>query len=627
MTDLEQRAAGGELTARHQESLRVVNLASIEEGAGEGYHRGTTHELQRAPASSSNHLKMAVRERPSIVRLVKFRKAYGTRAIDVFRHDWNTWKRALQPYAHKRWTPLQISTVAFFRISFHDDARAQEDWSSVVKRIAPERPVVTEDVGERQKLEEEYIRAQLHVGGHYEVPRVTETFAEDGSVETAQEQVHFEVVQVQHSHSRTHTMDTVEAADDISLTAHLAIEIQPETPWNNPAGDGAATPDRVHVFPDGSPVWVSPLTLVNFKTWSGKLRIYKDIESGPEEGIVTLSHPELARPPYGVLDDRCPTLAVIIHNKAHGWTGVPRQIVHTSTDIGVYDSVEAIKWKPYHQCLAVVGRTMSLTTSMPSRELVAYYKLLLRGVKVEAGQANKDYLILLNQNKRRRNEAVDLLPLADEVPQGNDDGIIVPAPPKAKAKASHSVPSRRPIAGSRPGSSGDGGSTPLPAPPAPVGMPREPHCGGGGLNTDGIIGAAPEPPPPDGIIGGPQHARPSAAQRLPPDWVASLDGCCVAFKHYINPNDGKHYKNWKLWCPRHEQGDPCMKTKGELPKLVAACGPIGPLALLHAWVPMDPAQGRPRNSVTPAMPAIVAYAEAHRAELEEVLERAKAASR
>jgi len=261
---------------------------------------------------------------------------------------------------------------------------------------------------------------------------------------------------------------------------------------------------------------------------------------------------------------------------------------------------------------------------MPSRELVAYYKLLLRGVQVEAGQSNKQYLLLLNQNKRRRNEDVELIPLADEVPQGNADGIIVPARPKAPSKKSHPLHVRRPIAG-RAGSSGDGLPLPLPAPPITVGVPREPGSGGGGSNEDGIVGV-PSAPPPDEIIGRPEHHRPAAAARLPREWVSSLEGCCVAFKDYVNARTGKRYVNWKLWCPRHEQGDACIKTKGEDPRLIAACGPVGPLALLHAWVPMDPEPGRQHNSVTPKMPAIIAYAEAHRAELEEVMTRAREAS-
>ena len=133
--------------------------------------------------------------------------------------------------------------------------------------------------------------------------------------------------------------------------------------------------------------------------------------------------PEVARPPFGVLDDRCPRLAVIMHNRAHGWQGAPEQIVHTSAQVGMYDTAEAMKWKPYHQCLTILPRILSCTSALPSRQLVAYYKLLLRGVHVEAGLANKEYMVLLNRHKRGRGEELEPIPLED-VPEGNNDCII-----------------------------------------------------------------------------------------------------------------------------------------------------------------------------------------------------------
>ena len=284
-TDLEQRAAGGETTPQHQDAVRIMKLSPLDESCGEGYHRGTTHGKKRAAASSSKHLKQAVRTRPSIAKLVAFRKKHGHRAIAVFRHDWRTWKRALQPHASKRWQPLRVSTEAFFSKFYHEDAQADEDWSSIFERMGSERPVVPEVVDERQKLEEEYIRAQLHVGGHFVVPRAVEAIGEDGRPVRTEEPVHFECLNIQHGNKRAQTMDTVEAADDISLTAHLAVEIQPETPWIVP--DAPATPGRVHVFAEGAPIWVSPLTLASFTAWHAKAKVFRDLEPCPAPGCIT----------------------------------------------------------------------------------------------------------------------------------------------------------------------------------------------------------------------------------------------------------------------------------------------------------------------------------------------------
>ena len=234
-----------------------------------------------------------------------------------------------------------------------------------------------------------------------------------------------------------------------------------------------------------------------------------------------------------------------MHNRAHGWQGAPEQIVHTSAQVGMYDTAEAMKWKPYHQCLTILPRILSCTSALPSRQLVAYYKLLLRGVHVEAGLANKEYMVLLNRHKRGRGEELEPIPLEDG-PEGNNDGIIVPARKKASKTANpRPPPSQRPVGGPiGPGSSGD--PIPLPAPPTPrAAVPPEPTHLEESAAPDGIIGTT-STPPPDGIVVGPRQSRPAGAERLSPEWVAGLDGCFVAFRDYLNPLTGKQYANWKL---------------------------------------------------------------------------------
>ena len=169
----------------------------------------------------------------------------------------------------------------------------------------------------------------------------------------------------------------------------------------------------------------------------------------------------------------------------------------------------------------------------------------------------------------------------------------------------------------RAGSSAD--PLPLPAPDPPVRVvPGQPPPGKVDSDDDGIVGLEPG----DGVGG--QDTGNVAKLRLSPDWVASFDGCFVAFKDYQKPNGGV-YQNWKLLCPRHQEGDPCVKTKGCLPKLTEAFGSIGPLAFLHALMPLE-CDG-PHNKTNPTMPQIVAMVNAHKADLEDAEARARAASR
>ena len=73
-TMLQRRADGGELAEELEESINTFNMAHLDDGRGEGYHRSTTHEARRAQSSSSRHLKQRVRRKNAFARLKAFRK-------------------------------------------------------------------------------------------------------------------------------------------------------------------------------------------------------------------------------------------------------------------------------------------------------------------------------------------------------------------------------------------------------------------------------------------------------------------------------------------------------------------------------------------------------------------------
>ena len=430
-----------------------------------------------------------------------------------------------------------------------------------------------------------------------------------------EEDMHFAVLSVQQGNSRLHTMGTVNCADDISLMAPLAVEIQPSSVYNHPLPDVPRNPDSVVVFPEGDPVWVEPRLLADWTRWSTRLLVYRDVAScSAVDGCMLLGRPERASPPFAVLDDRCPTLAVIAHNRKNGWISVPRSIVHTDATIGQFYSAEAIKWKVYHQCLAVIDKTMALTTVMPSREVVAYYKLLLRGVRVEAGRPNKEYLELLNTSKRGKGEELEPIPL-DEGDEGNDDGVITPGPrpqKEVKAKRGFQPPGRLLKSEAR-------GSNDPPPPPTPVPVPID---GGVGGVPDRIV--LPGAPPPDAIVGGGADFHENNVQRKDTEknrWVPALDGVQVCWRRYQRTHL-PDYVNWKLKCNRPGCGDACIKTKGDAPDLIAAFGQAGPLAYLHAWKLQPAKPGKSHVATNPDKATVRAYAVAHREELKEEGDRA-----
>ena len=165
------RGQGGELHPDHAEAVRVMRLATIHEGAGEGIHRGTTHEHGRAPSSSTAHLKHSVRQRSSVRRIKAFRTKWGARAHAVLRHDWRVWKRICQGRAECRWVPKKMSEKAVFDRLYRQDEMASEDWSAIAEHKEDTRPVVHEAADRRTTIENEYLRAQVQPGSHYALPR------------------------------------------------------------------------------------------------------------------------------------------------------------------------------------------------------------------------------------------------------------------------------------------------------------------------------------------------------------------------------------------------------------------------------------------------------------------------
>jgi len=622
-TQVRSRADGNDIQDLHEQAVVRMNLSPLGEDPGESYHSVTTHEKTRAPSSSTAHLKQEARAFGAFEHVIAFRKRYGPTADEVLRHEWRNWKRALQTKPSRRWQPVRMNDRAFFKRMYREDDKASEDWGTIAKRLPSARPVVAEDAGYRQQLENEFVRAQMQPGHHYSLPRVEEQIGETGQAASVEAPMFFEVLGIQHSHSRLHEMETVNSADDISLTAPLAVEIQPAQRYEHAVEDGATA---VTVFPEGEPMWVEPRHLGDFARWSQKLLVYRDVSSSSAPGCLALDSPERARPPFGVLDDRCPTLAVIAHNRAHGWISVQHRVTHTTTAIGECDSAEAIKWKGYHQCLAIIQRTLPLTSTMPSRELVGYYKLLLRGVAVEPGLPNKDYIVMLNKNKRKRNEELEPIPLEDGVVEGNDDGVMVVGPPQHPVPTAkrHPAPPGRRRQDSHPGSSGDQ-LRPIVNVVCPGAGPEGGPSGPGGGNDDGVVGVPDEAD--DGIIGAPAAgAAGIAGDVVKSQWVDALDGCQVNYRDYKNRKTGKQYINWKLRCPNPDHGAECIKTKGDLPKLLELYGPIGPLAFLHAWSATPPKEGATHINTEPSAPSVKAYAAAHKDELQQEAVRAQAAS-
>ena len=114
------------------------------------------------------------------------------------------------------------------------------------------------------------------------------------------------------------------------------------------------------------------------------------------------------------LDDQCPTLTVVNELRLQGWSGEPVTTVVDRDNVASkrYDSTEAVKYKPYFQVLYSIDKCLPLTSCVPSRQPGKFYKILLRGGRVEPYLSDKAYTPILNEMLHKRGKP--LLALEDE---------------------------------------------------------------------------------------------------------------------------------------------------------------------------------------------------------------------
>ena len=277
-------------------------------------------------------------------------------------------------------------------------------------------------------------------------------------------------------------MPTAETADMLCFTAGLALQIVEEGPWMPPS-DGAASVvvvvvvalDTVHVHKKGDPIWVKPDDLALADSWFH----YK---AGVSEhaGCIVLSDKKQTVNTFHFLDARCPTLPIVWGLKRRGWRPVNAIQNHTTTEICIFDSVEATKMNTYYQVVRCLDRCLPLSSNrIPSREPIHYYKLLLADHRVEPGLPNKEYLALWNSEEVKKGR--DPVPLEDEdssdhepLPDPDDDDVAVPigpGPKKAPKTRKTDAPKRGPIPIEPPPIIIGPGVPPIVDPPPTTGVP------------------------------------------------------------------------------------------------------------------------------------------------------------
>ena len=366
---------------------------------------------------------------------------------------------------------------------YHDDAYSADDWSLIVNGEEPPRPVVTEDTTDRVNLENEYLSQVFQKFTYYAVPQRKEEIGEEGEVRHDETPMVFEVVSIRGAHSRPHLMPTFESADDIVLTAALAIEVQPMQLQPGHAVDvhDLSNNASLHVFKDADAYWISARDVAPFSALGRELVEYRRVtNSDDENGVLVLADVHKAKPRCSIMDPNCPTLCITWALRNAGWTPFKKTMIVKADNVAKKecDGREAVKWKFYFQVLWIIDKILPLTSSVPSQQPIKFYKFLLRGVPVEPYLTDQQYTLVLNDVLKKKGKplvpledvgAPTALPAPVPLPLDDDDGFIVDEEPQPKAKAKAKATQRSG------GSSGSGGVAPVPilAGPQP---PREPSA-------------------------------------------------------------------------------------------------------------------------------------------------------
>ena len=185
--DVETRAAGGDLSPALEREVFLICLCPLDESCGEGYHRGTSHELARASASLPDHLKQAVRQTQELERVRRWTRRHGAKAKRIVRYEWVRWKRILQTKWSKRWASKKMKGAKVYKRIYHDDAKSVEDWRTIVNPEVDPRPPVTEDSTNQSQLENEYLAQVLRPGSYFGVPTRTQSLDEAGVPQVEEE--------------------------------------------------------------------------------------------------------------------------------------------------------------------------------------------------------------------------------------------------------------------------------------------------------------------------------------------------------------------------------------------------------------------------------------------------------
>jgi len=189
--------------------------------------------------------------------------------------------------------------TAILQKAYREGKAAEADWTQVISRERNPHPAVAESADSAEAAQNEYLRALMVLGDHYRIqnrPAAAPTAPQAPADQPAEpaaplEPVHFQLLRTAHAHSRPKLLPTADDADEVSVTAPLALLVQKQSIWLRPQELEPADRGTVEVLAEGEPVWVTPRQLATFLDFSQTLTKFEVEAEGPQPGVIALRQP------------------------------------------------------------------------------------------------------------------------------------------------------------------------------------------------------------------------------------------------------------------------------------------------------------------------------------------------
>ena len=329
-------------------------------------------------------------------------------------------------------------------------------------------------------------------------------------------------------------------------------------------------------------------------------------------------------------------MPLIMFLRKKGCIGVQRRCEHRALAITEFDDFYATKMKYYFQCLLVLKRILPLTSHLPSRQPIRYYRLLLAGKKADPDLGSQMYMTMLKAAEETGGKP--MIPIQDdEDPEEENEPIaeidddvgvpMIPDAPKPKRRKTAVPPTQGTASGS-----GSAPPPPLTGDPPPICDPS-PHddtdsdinvpVGVGGTGGGGGGGGGHSPPKKDDDsdkeVSYATTIVPRRRRDDGPKWFVSLDGFELRYDPaYTAPGANTSFSpNWQIRRMTHSP--PCVKKKHSTASDIKMHGDVGVLAFLYTWARLSPAPGGTRIGTNPTQAQVAEVAAARGEEFRAVL--------